>query len=815
MSLNPFKKAPAIRTPSKVSGGDSSKLSREGGNLPTVAPGTTGQNPYGYTLVNPQNPAVTSGAGGGLTTTGPYTGGGTVSGGSGGRYQSPDDRRASEQAFAQAEAQKQQQTQQQAQAKAQAEAQAKAQAEQKRLLEQARARNIKVNQSGSVEIGYGVNKQKFSGNQYIAQVGMTANQYSAKIKAEAVSRGEIKQREAYKTSFKGTLAPTEQAQETRTSEGITIPLAYTTPQKFVGPSITEVPKKESRPSFFGLRLLTKEERKNRTMSLPFGLNPPAKIGGNDLQFKRDVLGKSGVYYALPYVGQQVSKGVKAIPIVGPLVKKLDRPAPQIATTIVYTAGPSLLFGPAIPSTGEFQSRLITSKSIIPTKETIFKSEVKSLGEDKFSITTKSKTQLGGTVDFYSFGGGIAKANEQVSSGVGRSFSVVQLKKGVVGVTKEKSVFSSMIVGENKDITAVVSRSVGKQYSSQIRSQVNTPTGVLIQKLKPQKGLTYNQMFGATRPIGENTLLYAGKGPNAQEALGIIKFTESPSSTSVTSQGVSRITPELKGPVLKAIESQVSSQSMTPSLITPKSTGITRPSITGSVVANKPITTTMQPVITQQQSYQRSIPTQRLVPISTTQVETRTLTRLEPIVRTQQGTGQSQKVTPITAQLNIPIQKPAQKQVQRLTQRMAQPLQLKQKQSMGRPIPIIPNIPMPKTSVIPRGLVIPKGYPKPLKLGTFGVEVRRGGKFRSVGQFGSIKEAFGAGRERVSSTLGATFKLTGTGAFPKSTPGFYTKKTKGGTLFIEKRKFRLSRTGEKKEIRLAKILKGPTLRRMKK
>jgi len=81
---------------------------------------------------------------------------------------------------------------------------------------------------------------------------------------------------------------------------------------------------------------------------------------------------------------------------------------------------------------------------------------------------------------------------------------------------------------------------------------------------------------------------------------------------------------------------------------------------------------------------------------------------------------------------------------------------------------------------------------------YSVQIRRFGKFRTIGTTSDLKKAISIGSERVASTLGATFKLTGKG-LPKSITGFRSKKEKGGIVFIEPRRKRLSRTGEKVEI----------------
>ena len=94
--------------------------------------------------------------------------------------------------------------------------------------------------------------------------------------------------------------------------------------------------------------------------------------------------------------------------------------------------------------------------------------------------------------------------------------------------------------------------------------------------------------------------------------------------------------------------------------------------------------------------------------------------------------------------------------------------------------------------------------KPSK-GLFTVSVRRFGKFKPIAKGVSLTTATSLGKERVAGTLAATFKLTpqskGVSFKGLGTPaGFRIGK---GGVFIEKRKHRLSRKGEKKEIQRAK------------
>ena len=91
-------------------------------------------------------------------------------------------------------------------------------------------------------------------------------------------------------------------------------------------------------------------------------------------------------------------------------------------------------------------------------------------------------------------------------------------------------------------------------------------------------------------------------------------------------------------------------------------------------------------------------------------------------------------------------------------------------------------------------------------GLFSVSVRRGGVFKTIGSGLSLSKALSVGRGKVSTSLGATFKITspkGTvgGLTPK---GFYQKTSKKeGITYIELPKYRISTGGEKREIKLAK------------
>lgn len=99
--------------------------------------------------------------------------------------------------------------------------------------------------------------------------------------------------------------------------------------------------------------------------------------------------------------------------------------------------------------------------------------------------------------------------------------------------------------------------------------------------------------------------------------------------------------------------------------------------------------------------------------------------------------------------------------------------------------------------------------------SFGVSVKRGGKFQQVGTGLSFKEAALKGALVTGSTAAASFKITGTGQESKDVLGIVgarfgkSKRSKG--VFVEKNKFRIDTPGEIGEI----SRKGQAVKRTKK
>jgi hypothetical protein len=127
-----------------------------------------------------------------------------------------------------------------------------------------------------------------------------------------------------------------------------------------------------------------------------------------------------------------------------------------------------------------------------------------------------------------------------------------------------------------------------------------------------------------------------------------------------------------------------------------------------------------------------------------------------------------------------------------------------KQTFGEPRIQTPKIYIPNIK-FGTGIQTSKG-------GSFVVSVRRFGKFKPMGIFGTQKKAFSFGKFKTSKTLAATFKVSGRGVKqPQNIFGFRRKKSKKeGIVFIEQPRFRLSTPTEKSEIFSYRRQKGGRL-----
>lgn len=250
-----------------------------------------------------------------------------------------------------------------------------------------------------------------------------------------------------------------------------------------------------------------------------------------------------------------------------------------------------------------------------------------------------------------------------------------------------------------------------------------------------------------------------------------------SIASTTAQATARVKLlKIKSPVPKLITKQEPTKSVTKLPVTTPKVEIKQ------VLVQTPISSVS--LRTKQKQ------TQFTSPISKQKVGLKEVAKLE--TRQVQQLKQPQKLG--LAQRSLQLQK--QRQILRIRQLL-----------ISKQTTTTPRTPIIKTGT-GKGIIFPKQLFKPTRAKKrkkgFTVFERRFGKFETIGTGLSLQKAFGVGRGRVSRTLGATFKVEGAGLGLKTPKGFRKKVTDQGVLFIEKRKFRLSRPTEIKEIQLARL-----------
>jgi len=233
--------------------------------------------------------------------------------------------------------------------------------------------------------------------------------------------------------------------------------------------------------------------------------------------------------------------------------------------------------------------------------------------------------------------------------------------------------------------------------------------------------------------------------------------------------------------------------------------LTRVTQVKTIAITKPVSITKQ--ITRQTTRQTTIP--KLIQVQTQKqmqkVSSASLQKLSQSSITKEITKLNQpSITKERTKLAQP-QRYVLKQSQKLkqVQRLIQVQRATSRQGLA--FRIMPKIPKTPISLIPFFIKKKKETISPF--GKFPVQLRRFGKFKTIGFGRTPEEAFTIGKEKASKTLGVTFKVLGITKQPKYIPGFKTKSTKEGTLFMELPKYRLSKRTEVKEIQFFKGMKG--------
>lgn len=448
-----------------------------------------------------------------------------------------------------------------------------------------------------------------------------------------------------------------------------------------------------------------------------------------------------------------------------------------------------------------------SKAILPTRTT-FISEVARVSAKKSVVTTMQLTQRQKlfTSGYKTISTAFTKQSVYNVGGkwyLGAGRGVINYNRfGIYPVTKKLT-----IGGLGQELGSARAVASTKYF----KAGVDLGTGVKTTSVYKISGkeLTRQELAGSFKQIGTtDSYLFKGGTPTLRiyKAGGITYTIKQPNilgytyiNKPVTDIGLIKSTGGTTKTIFKPALMQIEQQAVVSQLVT--STSITK------------VTPAVTPLVTKGVSSAVSLKqTEKTInPISVLSTQTATGSYSYsvglPLITTTEVIKTRSALRQVTSLISTEIQTPTQKQI---------PVQVQPQLSIQAQIltfkPFYPTTPiLTPLNITPlKPLPLPKLLRQPKKYrggGVFSVSVRRFGKFKSIATTRSYGQAFNIGRQRVSTTLGATFKVSGLGTGYKSPAGFYTKQTKEGTLFIEKPKYRLSTTPEIKEIQYFKKLKG--------
>ena len=465
------------------------------------------------------------------------------------------------------------------------------------------------------------------------------------------------------------------------------------------------------------------------------------------------------------------------------------------------------FNPFLRTTGEIYSSL--------PKQT----KVKFQGVEQGTSPTEIRTQIKFRNEAGEVGGAVGLTKIQ-SSGQ------IQKTKSLVAGIKSKpyyDLFRRKMVYKNQETFFGITRGLSAEQTATLKT-----TSKRFRVEKQVKGI-FQSEIGAlkkggigSRVSGQYEKFASGsfsisKG-QAKQVFGVAKTT---TGTETVSAGrIIKLPPELrpllkKGPkttpaltpALKTIQSDVSG-------VITKAVGTTtsKPAIPTVI---KSASTTVTPTLSKTKVQLTQIPKQEVTtqPISRTgqpifRTGTKTKSDLNLAFSSREQTKQKSGLKTKTISRQAPAFKESslfrQKENQLSKQATSSRLALRTKTKTQSKFATIPT----SISISPST----RGF-KPLGLGkkskiepktvTYTVSIRRFGKFKPIGRVRSQRKAFEIGRKRVSQSLGASFKIEGAGTKFKTPKGFYSKTEKGGRLFIEKPKYRLSTKSELGEIQTFK------------
>lgn len=457
--------------------------------------------------------------------------------------------------------------------------------------------------------------------------------------------------------------------------------------------------------------------------------------------------------------------------------------------------------------------------------------VANQADDVTNVKVYSETTVGKNVVKTVGQQTIKNVDDVVDVGAGESFSVTKKGPGKYEITKDLSLSASNKLGATgkiEEIWASEAPSLAKEWKiAQVLSdsgeasgtrilsatskagKVNTAEGLLFQnKNVPSiKDIRITDIGGVTdKTILENVFSFkggtGGSKVNGPSIRGFVEIAggsiDDVSTGTLSSVSSSKVTLEKAKPIVEAAAAQARESAIS-SIKVPEISygGIVQPKIElESSYKDVVLTSPKQETITKKDYSTLQIN-------NVLQENKQDTTSYNKIISSSSNRSRSQTRQAVKQDISsISSQKLNQKQLQGLKQQSLLKQVMQQKQSARPGIPKFkPEVKEFRMST----LKLPKSKPMSSRGQIFGVQVRRYGKFKSIGTTEDLNRAIGAGVSKTRTTLGRTYKITGGNLKGLKTPkGYYSKLTKKGeTVFIQKAKTSLSSTGEKREIKKAR------------
>lgn len=365
-------------------------------------------------------------------------------------------------------------------------------------------------------------------------------------------------------------------------------------------------------------------------------------------------------------------------------------------------------------------------------------------------------------------------------------SKTQIGAGESIITKVEKVSASGQVG--------VGNAVYSSTPNLYKKAIIFPTGKIVEATKPSSLLSISAGVKKGTLTGFVGKTFKSSGKLSNTFRGIVKDIPKTSTEKVTIYSKAGLG---KSSIISSPALQETASAVSKSL--PKT----------SVELNLPISKLGVGEVRQEQIRTRSVSSQSLSSeISKVKVQS------VPKLREIQFVGGKQKLSLTQRRKTQTRQELASRQVQPQPTTQKINLNLKQKQLQRQKVrqvytqtKITPTsfivVPKPTTGIPFKSKSNKKTSPKRISP-SYSVAVRRRGKFKSIASGLNLEQAFNVGRSRTAGTLAATFKVQGGRKLQLKTPkGYYSKPTKSGTLFIERRGLRLSTIGETREIQRSK------------